>query len=131
METRSPSRSASLVFPALVTLLAGWCATPAAAQLGFRDLDPAHPVPIEDAFPVARYAFELLTPWDYVQPMGGAGENQLDLDLTYGVALNWQTGIRLPLAFGPGGESGVAGIGACALQSGPPGRHRPGARAPR
>lgn len=85
------------------------------AQLGFRDLDPLHPVPVEDAAPVARYAFEFLTPWDYVQPASGAGRNQLDLDLAYGVALNWHTGVRLPLAFGPGGETGVAGIGAFAL----------------
>lgn len=115
MPTRPRSRPPWLVLPALVALLGGWCVTPAAAQLGFRDLDPAHPVPVEDAFPVARYAFEVLTPWDYVQPMGGAGENQLDLDLTYGAAMNWQTGARLPLAFGPGGESGIAGIGAFAL----------------
>ncbi len=109
---RCALRSALL---AIVGLMGGLGVGTASAQLGFRDLDPLHPVPVEDASPVARYAFELLTPWDYVQPAGTAGRNQLDVDLTYGVALNWHAGLRLPLAFGPGGETGVAGIGAFAL----------------
>lgn len=103
------------MMPAIAACLSMLRADPAWAQLGFRDLDPLHPVPIEDASPVARDAFELLMPWDYAQPAGGAGQNQLDLDLTYGLALNWHAGLRLPLAFGPGGETGVAGAGAFAL----------------
>jgi len=86
-------------------------AVPASAQVQFRDLDPLHPVPVEDAFPVVRYAFEFLTPWDYAQPAGEAGRNQLDLDLTYGAVMNGHVGVRLPLSFGPGGETGVAGAG--------------------
>lgn len=106
-----------------------WCllaavASPAGAQVQFRDLDPLHPVPVEDAFPVARYAFELLTPYDYVQPTGEAGRNQLDLDLAYGAFLNAQIGVRLPIGFGPGGETGVAGAGVFGLYN--PVREGPG-----
>ena len=100
---------------AIGCLLAAAFAAPAGAQVQFRDLDPLHPVPVEDAFPVARYAFELLTPYDYVQPTGEAGRNQLDLDLVYGAFLNAQLGLRLPVGFGPGGETGVAGAGVFGL----------------
>lgn len=100
---------------AIGCLLAGGIAAPATAQVQFRDLDPLHPVPVEDAFPVARYAFELLTPYDYVQPTGEAGRNQLDLDLAYGAFPNAQLGVRLPIGFGPGGETGVAGAGVFGL----------------
>ena len=96
---------------AIGCLLAGVFAAPARGQVQFRDLDPLHPVPVEDAFPVARYAFELLTPYDYVQPTGEAGRNQLDLDLMYGAFLNAQLGVRFPIGFGPGGETGLAGAG--------------------
>ena len=111
----TPRRFSRFLLLGLLACAGGLRTAPVYAQLGFRDLDPAHPVPVEDASPVARHAFELLTPWDYVQPAGEAGENHLDLDLTYGVALNWHAGLRLPVAFGPGGESGVAGVGAFAL----------------
>lgn len=90
-----------------------WClvAAPARAQVQFRDLDLLHPVPVEDAFPVARYAFEFLAPWDYAQPAGGSGRNQLDLDLTYGAVLNGDAGVRLPIGLGPAGETGLVGAG--------------------
>ncbi len=109
---------------AAAALLAGVGVPPANAQLQFRDLDPLHPVPIEDAAPVARYAFEFLAPWDYAQPAGEAGRNQLDLDLMYGAVMNGHLGIRLPLAFGPGGETGAAGVGFFGLYN--PVREAPG-----
>ncbi len=115
MPSRAPRRFRLSPLLGFLACMGGLPIAPAAAQLGYRDLDPAHPVPVEDASPVARYAFELLTPWDYVQPAGAAGENHLDVDLNYGIALNWHAGLRLPIAFGPGGETGVAGIGGFAL----------------
>ena len=115
MRTPRPGRFLPRRLLSLVALFcAGWV-SPAFAQLGFRDLDPLHPVPVEDANPVARYAFEALLPWDYAQPAGGAGVNLVDLDLAYGVALNWHAGVRLPVGLGPGGEVGLAGVGAFAL----------------
>ena len=94
-----------------VSLFACLVARPAGAQVQFRDLDMLHPVPVEDAFPVARYAFEFLAPWDYARPAGSEGQNQLDLDLTYGALLNTEFGVRLPLGFGPGGQTGIVGGG--------------------
>jgi len=90
-------------------------ASPGSAQVQFRDLDQLHPVPVEDAFPVARYAFEFLAPWDYAQPAGAPGQNQLDLDLTYGVVFNGDISARLPIGLGPGGETGLVGAGLSAL----------------
>ena len=114
------------VFRALPSalLLAGVLAGPVRAQVQFRDLDPLHPVPVEDALPVARYGFEFLAPWDYAQPAGEAGRNQVDLDLMYGALMNGHVGARLPLAFGPGGETGIAGFGLFALYN--PVREGPG-----
>ena len=99
-------------------------AAPASAQVQFRDLDALHPVPVEDAFPVPRYAFEFLAPWDYVQPAGASGQNQLDLDLRYGALLNADVGVRLPVGLGPGGETGLVGAGLFALYN--PVREGPG-----
>ncbi len=88
---------------------------PVAAQTQFRDLDPFHPVPIEDANPTARYAFELVLPWDYAEAVGGGAENALDLDLAYGAFLNGHVGVRLPVALGPARDAGLAGVGGFAL----------------
>jgi hypothetical protein len=110
----------------LVCVLGLGClaAAPARAQVQFRDLDMLHPVPVEDAFPVARYAFEFLAPWDYARPAGGSGQNQLDFDLRYGAVLNGDLGVRLPVGLGPGGETGLAGMGLFALYN--PVREGPG-----
>jgi hypothetical protein len=115
MPTSSPRRRAAVAFvrmPATSIGLLGFLAVvPAAAQVQFRDLDLLHPVPVEDAFPVARHAFEFLAPWDYAQPAGADGQNQLDLDLSYGAFLNGDIGLRLPFGLGPAGETGLGGVG--------------------
>jgi hypothetical protein len=113
----APRRAAARLRPAagIVALLTLLGVLPAAAQVQFRDLDILHPVPVEDAFPVARYAFEFLAPWDYARPSGAEGRNQLDLDLTYGAFLNGDVGLRLPLGMGPGGETGLVGAGLFSL----------------
>ena len=117
----SSPRSRALV---IAGFLISWLAVPAGAQVQFRDLDLLRPVPVEDAWPVARHAFEFQAPWDYVQPAGGAAQNQLDLDLAYGAAMNGHLGLRLPVAFGPGGDTGLAGAGLFALYN--PVREGPG-----
>jgi hypothetical protein len=108
---RRPVHALPGVAAVIAALLAGLPAVPAAAQVEYRDLDALHPVPVEDAFPVARYAFEFLAPWDYARPAGAEGRNQLDFDLTYGAFLNGDIGLRLPVGLGPGGETGLVGAG--------------------
>jgi hypothetical protein len=47
-------------------------APPLAAQIDYRNLDDERPVATEDAYPVERHAFELLTAYRYEHERGGA-----------------------------------------------------------
>jgi hypothetical protein len=80
----------------------GWLALclPAAlaAQLDYRNLDDDRPVSIEDAYPVERYAFELLTSWRYARHPGRTGVHLFAPELAYGILPNAHLGIKLPLA---------------------------------
>jgi len=56
-----------LVLPGLVALTA----TEAAAQIDYRNLDDERPVAVEDAYPIERYAFELLGAYRFARLRGG------------------------------------------------------------
>lgn len=71
---------------------------PAQAQIDYRNLDDHRPVRTEDAYPVERYAFELLLAYDYQNTAGDREAHIFSPELAYGVLGNTQVGIRLPLA---------------------------------
>lgn len=88
-----------------------------AAQIDYRNLDDGRPVLTEDAYPVERYALELLAPFAFAT---GAGAQQylLGLGAEYGLLANTQVGLRIPLAVDAASgrsEAGLAGLGAAAL----------------
>jgi hypothetical protein len=92
-----------------------WClavgpATTAAAQIDYRNLDDERPVRSEDAYPVDRYAFEVLTPFTFEASAGGR-QYLVSPELEYGVLPNTQVGVKLPLAITDGASGSEAGIG--------------------
>ena len=67
----------------------------------------------EDAYPVERFAFELLAPYRFEVEAGGAEVHLVVPELAHGVARNTQIGLKLPLAARveeTGTETGLAGI---------------------
>jgi hypothetical protein len=86
---------------------------PAAAQIDYRNLDDDRPVITEDAYPVERYAFELLAPYRFEAEVDGAELHTTVPEAAYGFARNAQVGLKLPLAAVNDGAStdwGLAGL---------------------
>jgi hypothetical protein len=85
----------------------------AAAQIDYRNLDDDRPVVTEDAYPVERYAFELLAPYRFEAESDGAELHTTVPEAAYGFARNAQVGLKLPLAAvndGAGTDWGLAGL---------------------
>ena len=87
-------RTAAIAAAAL--LLGG---RPLAAQIDYRNLDEGRPVQTEDAYPVERYALELLTPWSLDARPEGTTSVLLTPELEYGAFMNGQVGIAAPLGW--------------------------------
>lgn len=86
---------------------------PASAQIDYRNLDDDRPVVTEDAYPVERYAFELLAPYRFEAEAGGGQLHTTVPEAAYGLARNAQVGVKLPLAAsdaGTGTDWGLAGL---------------------
>jgi hypothetical protein len=97
-------------------LSVGLCSSvivPAWAQIDYRNLDDDRPVVTEDAYPVERFAFELLAPYRYEAEADGARLHTTVPEAAYGLARNAQVGVKLPLAAlddGTGTDWGLAGL---------------------
>lgn len=92
--------------------------SPAVAQIDYRNLDDDRPVLTEDAYPVERYAFELLAPYRFEAEAGGGELHTTVPEVAYGFARNAQVGLKLPFAAvndGMGTDWGLAGIRVLAL----------------
>ncbi|HEX9704344.1 MAG TPA: hypothetical protein VGA20_03790 [Gemmatimonadales bacterium] len=89
-----------------------------AAQIDYRNLDDDRPVRVEDAYPVERYAFELLIPYSFERERGGNSVHASVLELAYGAFRNTHVGVKAPLAAVRDAGStawGLAGLRAFAL----------------
>ena len=83
------------------------------AQIDYRNLDDGRPVVTEDAYPVERYAFELLAPYRFEAEAGGTELHLVVPEIAHGVARNTQVGVKLPVVARTdeiGTEWGLAGI---------------------
>ena len=88
-------------------------AGPLEAQIDYRNLDDERPLFSEDAYPIERYAFELLVPYRYEAEADGEQVHASVLELGYGLVDNTQLGVHLPFAVldaGDATEFGLAGI---------------------
>src|ERR1041385_2940165 len=83
-----------LALPGLVALTA----TEAAAQIDYRNLDDERPVAVEDAYPIERYAFEVLGSYRFARLPGGGGIHVWVPELSYGVAKATSIGVKAPFA---------------------------------
>jgi hypothetical protein len=92
--------------------------TPLPAQIDYRNLDDHRPVVTEDAYPVERYAFELLAPYRFEAETGGDRLHTIVPEVAYGPARNTQLGLKLPFAGHDddgGTDWGLAGLQLFAL----------------
>jgi hypothetical protein len=91
-----------------------------AAQTDYRNLDDHRPVRTEDAYPIERYAFELLVPYEYENEPAGEALHVITPELAYGLLANTQIGLKLPFAAvndSDGTDWGFAGPRVFALHS--------------
>ena len=81
------------------TALAGavLLAPPVAAQIDYRNLDEDRPARIEDAYPIERFAFELLAPYR-VERHERVWTHSVVPELSYGLAPGAHAGIKAALA---------------------------------
>lgn len=97
----------------LLTALLALPGSRLAAQIDYRNLDDDRPVLTEDAYPVERYAFELLLPYAFEREQGGERVHVFIPEIAHGFARNAQAGLKLPLAgvaTGADTEWGLAGL---------------------
>ncbi|HEV8358381.1 MAG TPA: hypothetical protein VGQ17_16625 [Gemmatimonadales bacterium] len=103
-----------IALPGLVAL----AAARAEAQVDYRNLDDDRPVPVEDAYPVERYAFELLAAWR-VERLGLGRVRYLVVpELEYGITSGTSLGVKVPLALttqAGSSDYGLAGLRVFAL----------------
>jgi hypothetical protein len=64
---------------AITLIAAGF--PPLAAQIDYRNLDDHRPVRTEDAYPIERYAFELLVPYEYENAPAGEARHAITPEL--------------------------------------------------
>lgn len=96
----------------LVGLLALAVPGAASGQIDYRNLDDDRPVRVEDAYPLERYAFELIAPWRYSRGQG-SGVYAFIPEIAYGLFPNFHLGLKVPLASAPGAsgrEWGLSGL---------------------
>lgn len=89
----------------------------ASAQLDYRNLEDDRPALIEDAYPIERYAFELLAPWRYSRDRHG-NAHTFTPEIEYGIIRNGQLGLKLPVAgsrTAAGRDWGISGLKLFAL----------------
>ena len=83
-------------------------AHPLPAQIDYRNLDEGRPVSTEDAYPVERYAFELVVPYEYEREAGGGSSHLVSPELALGFLPNAMIGLKLPAAaVDAGGATGT------------------------
>lgn len=63
------------------------------AQIDYRNLDDDRPTRIEDAYPVERFAFELLTPYRFERAL-----HAFIPELAFGIVPNGMLGVKIPIA---------------------------------
>lgn len=95
-----------LAFAAAVAALLGTFSS-VQAQLDYRNLDDDRPTLTEDAYPIERYAWEVMLPYHFERDADGANEHALLAELTHAPARNFHLGVKAPLAVAdpPGGPS--------------------------
>jgi hypothetical protein len=88
-------------------------AEPVVAQIDYRNLDDDRPVVTEDAYPVERYAFEILVPYRFEDETGAGQVHTAVPEVAYGLVRNAQVGAKVPFAGvdeGSGTDWGLAGF---------------------
>jgi hypothetical protein len=88
-----------VLFPALVagvlTLLGPGALV---GQIDYRNIDDDRPTLTEDAYPIERYAWEVLVPYRFERERDGSRVHSSELEIEYGAVMNAHVGIKALLA---------------------------------
>lgn len=106
----------AMVFMVLAT--SAGVVPPAIAQTDYRNLDRGRPVRTEDAYPVERYAFELLLPYEYTRTVMATRTHLLRPELAYGLRPNIEVSLDVAFAWHRASDvswGDIAGLGLAAL----------------
>jgi hypothetical protein len=101
--------AARLLGASVLTLLAG-AVGPAHAQVDYRNLDDDRPTLTEDAYPIERYAWELMLPYHFEREAGGAEEHVLLAELTHAPMRNLHFGVKAPRAVADPADGPSSGV---------------------
>jgi hypothetical protein len=82
----------------------------AVAQTDYRNLDDDRPTSVEDAYPIERWAFELIAPWRYERTRDGTSLHSFIPELAYGLFPNAHVGLKLPIAGESAGSDRTWGV---------------------
>ena len=69
-----------------------------AAQIDYRNIDDDRPTLTEDAYPVERYAWEVLLPYRFERERDGSHVHTSELEIEYGALMNAHIGVKALLA---------------------------------
>lgn len=92
------ARPSPIWLPILAAILLMARPSSAHGQIDYRNLDDDRPTLIEDAYPVERYAFELLAPWRFSRDRLGGSLHAFTPEIEYGILRNGHLGLKLPVA---------------------------------
>jgi hypothetical protein len=84
--------------------------SPAHAQVDYRNLDDDRPTLTEDAYPIERYAWEVMLPYHFEREAGGATEHVFLAELTHAPIRNFHAGVKAPLAVANPAEGPSSGV---------------------
>jgi hypothetical protein len=87
----------------------------ARAQLDYRNLDDDRPTLTEDAYPIERYAWEVMLPYHFEHEADGTDEHVVVAELAHSPLRNFHLGVKAPLAIvnpdvGPASGLELAGV---------------------
>jgi hypothetical protein len=96
-------RSVRLVAASLVATAS------ATAQVDYRNLDDDRPTLTEDAYPIERYAWEVMLPYHFERE-AGSSRHVLLAELTHAPARNLHLGIKVPIAVADPQDGPASGV---------------------
>jgi hypothetical protein len=88
-------------------------ASPAGAQIDYRNLDRGRPIGVEDAYPIERYGFEVAGGYRISRVGPGRAQQMFEPELSFGAGAALGLAVELPLAITErdgGSEAGLAGL---------------------
>ena len=100
-----PTRAAAAALVALFSVVDS-----ALGQIDYRNLDDDRPTLTEDAYPIERYAFELIIPYLFENEPGPGAVHAFTPEIAAGLFRNFELGCKAPVAMVRGSSTTDVGL---------------------